>query len=315
MAAHGKGKRRGLPTEPENEERWLLTYADMLTLLFALFMLLFSISSVNISKYQVLQQSLKAAFSGSILPGGRAIIQSGSESTAEHTPATAVVPSIVPLVPTPTSRSSSSVGAANVSTANAALAARAAAATKAAAAANAHPLSTAQLQAALNSMSAAVAEQNELIALQRKLQAYAQSHGFASDVQAVVERRGLVVRVLTDKLLFQSGQADLQLAGHPLLNEIAQLLNVDRTHPITVEGYTDNVPIHSLQFPSNWELSTARATTVVQYLLSRGVNANRLGAAGFADLHPIASNATPVGRALNRRVDIVIERLNPAPPS
>src|SRR6201986_5136156 len=116
MAAHGK--KRGLPVEHENEERGLLTYADMLTLLFALFMVLFSISSVNISKYQVLQQSLKAAFSGSILPGGRAILQSGSESTAAHTPATAVVPSIVPLVPTPTSRSSRRVGAANPPTAN-----------------------------------------------------------------------------------------------------------------------------------------------------------------------------------------------------
>jgi len=304
MAGHGK--RRGHAAEVENEERWLLTYADMLTLLFALFMVLFSISSVNISKYQVLQQSLKAAFSGSILPGGRAILQSGSESTAAHTPATAAVPSIVPLVPTPTSRSSSSMGAAN-SFSSAAQAAQAAAAAK--------PMSTAQLQAALNSMSASIAEQDELVGLQRKLEAYAKSHGFANKVEAIVNRRGLVVQVLTDKLLFQSGHATLQPAGAPLLNEVAQLLNVDQTHPITVEGYTDNVPIHSVEFPSNWELSTARATTVVQYLISRGVNDNRLGAAGYADLHPIASNATAAGRALNRRVDIVIERLNPEPPN
>src|ERR1700734_2075765 len=94
----GRRKRGGHAAEPENEERWLLTYADMLTLLFALFMVLFSISSVNISKYQVLQQSLKAAFSGSILPGGRSILQSGSESTSAHTPATSEIPSIVPLV-------------------------------------------------------------------------------------------------------------------------------------------------------------------------------------------------------------------------
>ena len=303
MAAHGKGKKRGLPVEHENEERWLLTYADMLTLLFALFMVLFSISSVNISKYQVLQQSLKAAFSGSILPGGRAILQSGSESTAAHTPAPAVVPSIVPLVPTPTSRSSSSTGSANSFT------------TAQSQATQAKPMTTAQLQAALNSMSASVSEQDELVALQRKLQAYATAHGFSNQVKAIVNRRGLVVQVLTDKLLFQSGQATLQAAGDPLLNEVAQLLNVDRTHPITVEGYTDNVPIHSVQFPSNWELSTTRATTVVQYLISRGVNDNRLGAAGYADLHPIASNTTAAGRALNRRVDIVIERLNPPPPS
>jgi chemotaxis protein MotB len=302
MAGHGK-KRRGGAVEPENEERWLLTYADMLTLLFALFMVLFSISSVNISKYQVLQQSLKAAFSGSILSGGHAILQSGSESTAEHTPATAAVPSIVPLVPTPTSRSSSSIGAANTPAA------------RAAKAASAKPLSTAQLQAALNSMAASVSEQESFVALQKKLNAYAKAHGFSSQVQTVIERRGLVVRVLTDKLLFESGQATLQAIGDPLLEEVASLLNVDKTHPITVEGNTDNQPIATAQFPSNWELSTARATTVVRFLIAHGVSAERLAAAGYADLHPVTSNATAAGRARNRRVDIVLMRLNPVPPS
>jgi chemotaxis protein MotB len=305
MAAHGK-KRRGAAVEHENEERWLLTYADMLTLLFALFMVLFSISSVNISKYQVLQQSLKAAFSGSILPGGRAILQSGSESTAEHTPATAAVPSIVPLVPTPTSRSSSSTGAANTPAAHAALAAKAA---------SAKPLTTAQLQAALSSMSASVAEQQSFKALQKKLNAYAKAHGFSSQVQTVIQRRGLVVRVLTDKLLFDSGQATLQPEGDPLLKEVATLLNVDKSHPITVEGNTDNQPIATSQFPSNWELSTARATTVVRFLIAHGVSAGRLAAAGYADLHPVDSNATVAGRAHNRHVDIVLMRLNPVPPS
>jgi chemotaxis protein MotB len=301
MAGHGR--RRGAAVEHENEERWLLTYADMLTLLFALFMVLFSISSVNISKYQVLQQSLKSAFSGSILPGGHAIMQSGSQSTAEHTPATAAVPSIVPLTPTPTSRSSSSIGAANTPAAQAAKAA------------SAKPLTTAQLQAALNSMSASVAEQDSFVALQKKLNAYAKAHGFAAQVQTVIERRGLVVRVLTDKLLFDSGQATLQSEGQPLLEEVAQLLNLDKSHPITVEGHTDNQPIATAQFPSNWELSTARATTVVRFLIAHRVGASRLGAVGYADLHPIASNASAAGRARNRRVDIVLMRLNPVPPS
>jgi chemotaxis protein MotB len=302
MAAHGK-KKRGPAAEHENEERWLLTYADMLTLLFALFMVLFSISSVNISKYQILQQSLKAAFSGSILPGGRAIMQSGSESTAQHVPATSAVPSIVPLVPTPTSRSSSSTGSASTPAAKAALAA------------NGKPLSTAQLQAALNSMSASVAEQQSFKALQKKLNAYAKAHGFSDRVQTVIERRGLVVRVLTDKLLFDSGQATLQSEGEPLLEEVASLLNVDKSHPITVEGNTDNQPIATSQFPSNWELSTARATTVVRFLIAHGVNAGRLAAAGYAALHPVDSNGTAAGRARNRRVDIVLMRLNPVPPS
>src|SRR6201992_1487307 len=110
--SRSRRRRRGHEGEHENEERWLLTYADMLTLMFALFMVLYSISSVNISKYQSLQQSLKAAFSGSILSGGKAIMQSGSESTKAHTPATAEVPSIVPLtpnIPKPTDTSASQI--------------------------------------------------------------------------------------------------------------------------------------------------------------------------------------------------------------
>ena len=100
MAGRRAG-RRGRHVTHDNEERWLLTYADMITLLMALFMVLFSISSVNISKYKTLQQSLKAAFSGSVLSGGRAIMQSGSQSTSAHSPATAAVPAIVPLTPAP----------------------------------------------------------------------------------------------------------------------------------------------------------------------------------------------------------------------
>ncbi|MGH2857150.1 MAG: flagellar motor protein MotB [Solirubrobacteraceae bacterium] len=270
--------RRGRGAEHDNEERWLLTYADMITLLMALFMVLFSISSVNISKYQTLQQSLKSAFSGSILTGGRAVMQSGSESTKAHTPATAEVPAILPITP-------------NVP----------------------KPVDTsaAQISKAMMAVAAANAEQQSFLKLQRELNAYARAHGFSSDVHAVIDERGLVVQVLTDRLLFNSGSASLQPAGLPLLNEIASLLNVDQKHPITVEGNTDNQPIHSAQFPSNWELSTDRATTVVRYLIAHDVADHRLSAAGYADLHPLASNATAAGRARNRRVDIVLDRIYP----
>jgi chemotaxis protein MotB len=297
MAGHGRGRRgRGAHAEHENDERWLLTYADMITLLMALFMVLFSISSVNISKYQTLQQSLKAAFSGSILPGGRSIMQSGSQSTTAHTPATAEIPSLVPLNPVAASKANPSVASSKASS-------------------GAASLNSKQLEAALNSMSAALKEQASLASLKQKLDAYAKAHGLSNEVQTVIDRRGLVVRVLTDQLLFASGQATLQPEGLPLLNEVAQLLNVDTRHPITVEGHTDNVPISSSKYPSNWELSTDRATTVVRYLIAKGVNRERLGAVGYADLHPIASNATAAGRAKNRRVEIVLQRINPVPPS
>ena len=298
MAGHGgRGRRgRGAHAEHENDERWLLTYADMITLLMALFMVLFSISSVNISKYQTLQQSLKAAFSGSILPGGRSIMQSGSQSTTAHTPATAEIPSLVPLNPVAAAKANPSIASSKANQSSAAL-------------------NSKQLEAALNSMSAALREQASLASLKQKLDAYVKEHGLSHDVQTVIDRRGLVVRVLTDQLLFASGQATLQPVGFPLLNEVAQLLNVDKSHPITVEGHTDNVPISSSQYPSNWELSTDRATTVVRYLIAKGVNRERLGAVGYADLHPLASNATAAGRARNRRVEIVLQRINPVPPS
>ena len=160
-------------------------------------------------------------------------------------------------------------------------------------------------------IAAAKIEQQQLKQLKEQLDAYLKAHGLAAQVQTTISRRGLVVRVLTDKVLFDSGQATLKPEGLPLLGEVANLLNLATNHQIAVEGHTDSVPIASAQYPSNWELSTARATTVVRYFISRGVTASRLSAAGYADLHPIASNATDHGRQLNRRVEIVLLRNNP----
>ena len=274
--------RRKVEAEAESEERWLLTYADMLTLMFALFMVLFSISSVNVSKFHVLQQSLKSAFSGSVLSGGHAILQSGSQSTSHRTPGTAAVPSLVPLTPgIPKPRDTTAR----------------------------------QISSAMISSAGATAEQDQFRALKHKLDAYSRSHGFARSVQTIITKQGLVVRVLTDKLLFHSGSATLQAAGDPLLSEVADLLKNDDKNPITVEGNTDNQPIHSAQFPSNWNLSTDRAVSVLQYFASQGVPIQRLGAAGYADLHPVASNATAAGRARNRRVDVVLNRCRRGSPS
>jgi chemotaxis protein MotB len=278
----GRRSKRGHAAEFENEERWLLTYADMLTLMFALFMVLYSISSVNISKYETLQKSLKAAFSGSILSGGHAIMQSGSQSTSAHRPATSPVPAIVPITPNIPKPSDTSAQ---------------------------------QIAKAMLAASGAKQEQQDFKKLQQELNSYAKSHGFGNEVKAVIDQRGLVVHVLTDKLLFDSGSATLQPAGLPLLEEVSHLLNVDRKHPITVEGNTDNQRIQTSQFPSNWELSAFRATTVLRFLAAHGVAEQRLSAAGYADLHPLASNATAAGRARNRRVDIVLDRIYPAPSS
>jgi chemotaxis protein MotB len=288
MARGGHGRRRGHGAEHESEERWLLTYADMITLLMALFMVLFSISSVNISKYQTLQKSLKAAFSGHILPGGTSVANQGATANHAQTPSSSELQAIEPVA-TEGSASLQNSTSHNISTATSTNAAAAAA-----------------------KVAAANHQASEFARIKAELEAYAKAHGFAKSVKVAIEPRGLVIRVLTDDLLFASGQATLEGRASGLLTEIASLLNVDQTHPISVEGNTDNVPIHSSQFPSNWELSTARASTVVQYLIAHGVGANRLTASGNAEQRPIDSNATAAGRARNRRVEIVMRRLHGA---
>ena len=289
MARGHGGRRRHGGAEEGSNERWLLTYADMITLLMALFMVLFSISSVNISKYETLQKSLKAAFSGEILPGGKAIAQQGSTANAAQTPSSVELQAIEPVA-TQGAASQENGSAHSTSSASSSSSAGASSAQQAAA----------QKEAA------------EFAHIKQELDDYARAHGFAKSVQTSIEARGLVIRVLTDDLLFASGQASLDPRATGLLEEIGALLNVDQTHPISVEGNTDNVPIHSSQFPSNWELSTARASTVVRFLIGHGVGANRLTASGNAEQRPVDTNTTAAGRARNRRVEIVLRRINGA---
>ncbi|HEX5146692.1 MAG TPA: flagellar motor protein MotB [Conexibacter sp.] len=269
--ARGRRRRHSDGGGHENEERWLLTYADMITLLLALFVVLFAISSVNTSKVKMLQQSLRDAFSGKVMSGGEAIMNTGN-SVSVRTLETQ--PRVIPATP--------SLGQPDSASARASLAAR--------------------------------REEDELQQLKRQLDAYAAAHGFKAQVQTVVTQRGLVVRVLTDNVLFDSGQADIKSQGLPLLGEVGNLLGVDRVHPIVVEGHTDDVPIATSRYASNWELSTARASAVVRWLIGRGLPARRFSAAGYADLHPIATNGTAAGRTRNRRVEVVLQRIHPLPP-
>jgi len=110
---------------------------------------------------------------------------------------------------------------------------------------------------------------------------------------------------IRDNILFDPGAARLSSEGLRLLEELARRL-ADSDYPISVEGHTDNIPIRTLRFPSNWELSVARATSVLRYLASQGIDEKRLRAVGHADTRPVASNDTPEGRAANRRVDLVV---------
>ena len=137
-----------------------------------------------------------------------------------------------------------------------------------------------------------------------------------------ISRHEVALRTVPDGLIislreigfFDSGSADIKSSSQPAFSRIASLLS-QRAYRIRIEGHTDNVPIHTAQFPSNWELSTARSTELVRLLIVKyGFAPERLSAAGYAEYHPVASNDTQEGRALNRRLDVVIlGKQSPAP--
>jgi chemotaxis protein MotB len=272
------GRRRHVDHEEEeheNEERWLVSFADMMTLMFALFMVLFSISSVNTSKFDSLKRSLKESFSGAILPGGTAIRETGASasSTNQATPA----PPQPALMP------------------RAAIAASFAKQKKDAGA------------------DAAKAEQKDFVSLKQRIDAAAAKLGLENKVSTVIRANGLAVRLLTDGVLFDSGRAELRPGAKQLLDPIGVILRNERRHPIVVEGYTDSAPVRSTLYPTNWELSGARASRVVRHFLGDGVAMRRLSGVAYAYQHPIASNASATGRSRNRRVEVVLTRLNPSP--
>lgn len=249
MAARSGRRRRGSHAGAHgNDERWLLTYSDMITLLMALFIVMFSMATVNTSKFQALKTSLSDAFQPGIVKGGRSIAEGGGSAAVPR------------ALPEPSGRSANGQ------------------------------------------------EDRSLHELQRRVEAYARSKGLASKISARVERQGLVITVLTDKLLFDSGQAVLRPEGARLIAAIGGLLCRESSHRVMVEGYTDDQPIHDSTYPSNWELSTARASTVVRALVAAHVAPQRLTAAGRAYLDPVASNTTAEGRSRNRRVQIVLPR-------
>lgn len=130
-----------------------------------------------------------------------------------------------------------------------------------------------------------------------------------SNIQVQVNKRSVSFRI-SSELLFGSGDASLTPGGQQVVDRLLVVVNKLPDYTIVVEGHTDNQPIQTPRFPSNWELAAARAGSVVRHLQNRGLNPTRLRATGYADTHPLESNATAEGRATNRRVEITLE----APP-
>jgi chemotaxis protein MotB len=255
--------RRSRRASHANHDRWLVSYADFITLLFAFFVVLYASAQVDQRTVGKLALAIQVAFQNmGVFPA----------STTE-VPIDATDP--MPF---------STVQAIENAQRNASLARIAS-----------HPQGT--LDAGM--------ENGDLAQLQSELEAALGGEIERKEIAMRRESDGLVIS-LREVGFFESGSAQMKASSQSALDRIASLLR-QRDYRLRIEGHTDDSPIHTAQFPSNWELSTARATAIVRLLIVReGFAPDRLSAAGYAEYHPVVSNRTSEGRGVNRRVDVVI---------
>ena len=258
--------------EHENAERWLLTYADMITLLMVLFIVLFAIGATDAKKFAKLHDGLAQSFGQStILDGGSGLLN-GSAVQA-------------PGAPDDSRAGSQALQRQRESVLAGARAADAAARIEANA--------TKQEAVAMAKVQADITK------------SLAQQGLAGAAIFRTVDHRGLEVDIVTDRVLFDVAQATLRPQGVDVLAALAPALR-GLPNDLVIEGHTDSQPIVSSQFASNWELSTQRATTVLRYLLTRGIKPSKVSAVGYADQHPLAVGNSPASLARNRRVAILI---------
>lgn len=246
--------RRAKRREPDNHERWMISYADFITLLFAFFVVMYGISSVNEGKYKVFSLSMSKAF--------------GNESA------------------------SAEGGTVHLSE------------------------EEIYFKSLVDRRNARLAEkQRKLNERMQKLHATLtrQMADFVNNGQMNVSLsdRGVTLEI-NASMLFKPGEANIQAEAVATLAQVAKILATEEA-PIEVEGHTDNLPIATAQFPSNWELSSARASSVVRLFIEQGIAATRLKATGSADNKPLTDNDSPEGRTRNRRVSVTVLAPEPEP--
>jgi chemotaxis protein MotB len=276
----GGGRRRQEEHEEEeheNHERWLVSYADMMTLLMVLFIVLFAISQVDSRKFAQLKSGLSAGFGApvSVLPGADALLDPGG----------AVAPDSPNL--------SGSTGKAK---ANALINPKVASVNPEAVAKLAEATSKAQVKR----------EVEKLEKAKKELQKALRKVGLAKGASFRFDERGLVVTIVTDNVLFTSGSDRLENQGRRILDALGPTL-LGLPNRLSIDGHTNSIPIHTAQFFSNWELSSGRATGVLRYLHDEdALPYRRMSATGFADTKPRIPASNPQSVSLNRRVEIVI---------
>jgi len=273
--------RKKKPPEHVNHERWLVSYADFITLLFAFFTTMYAISTVDVQKMGKMVTSVRASFDAGIFNSGSTALAllPGSGATSMKLKAEDLIENVNgPKEGQIRDKALQSL----------------------------KELKTNLMPAADKASAGGAAKSGKSLGdLKRQIEALVGSEAMRGKVHTRLDPRGLIVS-LGEVGFFDSGSDLIKPEGVTLLDTIAASF-VGLDNHIRVEGHTDNVPIKSSKFPSNWELSTARATNIVAHLItSVGLPPGRLSAAGYSEYRPIAANDSADGRARNRRVDIIV---------
>ncbi len=233
-----------------NSERWLLTYSDLITLLMAFFVVMYSMAQMDLSKFQQMSASMQKAFNVMVLEGMDNDAVHGEGANLES-------PSPDDIDPLKTDAGPESI------------------------------------------------QTQDFAAIQKDMSQFAKMRGVEGKVNVRSTQEGIVIS-LSGNLLFDPAKAELKPQAVVILDKVAEVIKT-RKNEVRVEGHTDNVPVESALYPSNWELSTARSISVVKYFTTiSGILPDRMSAVGFGEYRPLVDNDTREHRAQNRRADIVI---------
>jgi len=285
MSSGGGAKRKkGGHEEHEehvNHERWLVSYADMLTLLFVLFVVLFSMSSVDQKKFAQLAAGLSAGF------GATSVTFQGQTSNLDGSGASTQIVQIDPGA----NPGDGGTGTNNMTKSQKQAVERAV-------------LAATRTQASKDAQ-AAMKEAENLKKIEEKIANALKKAKLLDQVKFTIDQRGLVVTVITNQVVFDGNRANLQPGGAKVLNAIAPTL-VKLPNKIEVDGNTNQLKAKTTYYPSGWELSAARASRVVRYFMDHGLAKDRMSAVGFSDTHPLIPASDPRSVTMNRRVDVVV---------
>jgi chemotaxis protein MotB len=262
------------PEEHDNHERWLVTYADMVTLLMVLFIVMFAMSQVDQKKFNALKDGIAAGF------GQSTSIKDGSNSILEQ-------PGMAAAQPIAPNRFAVEVQQVKTSAVSKAIAEH-------------EDLQNQQRYAQ------AKAEVDRLLALLRRIDRALRAHHLQGDVRATIDNRGLVLSLVSRHVVFQPNLATLSPRGALVVDTLAPVLR-DLPDPLQIDGHTNQVKVKPKYYPTDWELSAARAVTVLRRLneVDR-VPAARMTALAFGHEKPLIDPAKPGSQRLNKRVDIVV---------